>query len=109
MAQTEDRFMVLLIFFDLPTTTQKAKRDYMHFRKFLKQDGFMMLQLSVYARVCKGQKSIDTHLKRTKEALPSDGNVRSLEITEMQYARMKTLIGKKKKQEEIASKQLILL
>ena len=39
-----DRWMRVLIFFDLPVTTKKLRRDYAQFRKALLKDGFMMLQ-----------------------------------------------------------------
>ena len=38
-----DRWMRVLIFFDLPVTTKKLRRDYAQFRKALLKDGFMML------------------------------------------------------------------
>lgn len=44
-----------------------------------------MVQLSVYARICNGWDSV---------ALPSNGSVRMLVITERQYSTIELLIGK---------------
>ncbi len=44
--------MWLLAMFDLPVTTRKARKRYAEFRKLLLQEGFSMLQFSVYARYC---------------------------------------------------------
>ena len=45
-----DRFMRMIVFFDLPVTTKKDRKAYTDFRKFLIRDGFIMLQYSVYSR-----------------------------------------------------------
>jgi CRISPR-associated protein Cas2 len=109
MALSEDRFMMLLIFFDLPTDTKKARREYGNFRRYLLKNGFMMLQFSVYVRVCKGQENIKNQLNKLKFALPSHGNIRALQITNNQYNAMEILLGTIKPEEAIANNQLILL
>lgn len=53
-----------------------------------------MVQLSVYARICNGRDSVETHKKRILAALPSNGSVRMLVITERQYSTIELLIGK---------------
>ena len=42
----------LVVFFDLPTTTPEDKKNYQYFRKALLEDGYTMIQYSVYARAC---------------------------------------------------------
>ena len=44
--------MRVAVFFDLPTNTKAERRAATQFRKFLLDDGFDMLQYSVYARLC---------------------------------------------------------
>ena len=46
------RGMWLFAMFDLPVTTAKARKRYAQFRKVLIEQGFSMLQYSVYARYC---------------------------------------------------------
>lgn len=104
-----ERFMRLIVFFDLPTLTKQDRKNASRFRKFLINDGYIMLQLSVYSRICKGQDSINKHIKRIKSLIPKEGSVRMLTITEKQYASMEILVGSAKKEEEIGEKQLLLL
>ena len=40
--------MWLFVFFDLPVTTKKERKDATQFRKSLEKDGFSMMQFSVY-------------------------------------------------------------
>jgi CRISPR-associated protein Cas2 len=109
MQFSEVRYMWLFCFFDLPVGTKGERRAATRFRNFLKDDGFLMLQWSVYARVCRGEEAVDKHDTRITRNLPEKGSVRTLRVTERQYARMKLLIGESKKSEKVASKQLVLL
>ena len=68
-----------------------------------------MLQFSVYARICRAEEAVDKHLSRLRANLPAKGSVRSLQITDKQYARMKLLVGESKKSEKKATEQLVLL
>ena len=100
--------MRLLLFFDLPTTTQKDKKAYAKFRKFLVNNGFLMIQFSVYARICCGVESAQMYEKYVEDNLPKRGNVRSIIITNSQYERMKILLGTEKYDEKIGERQLVL-
>lgn len=108
MSVKGDVFMRLFVFFDLPVTTKKERRLATKFRKLLINDGYHMLQFSVYCRICKGQDTVDKHLKRLTETIPKEGNVRALQVTDKQYGRMQLLVGTKKKEEELGVKQLLL-
>jgi CRISPR-associated protein Cas2 len=109
MTGEEARFMWLFVFFDLPVGTKTERRNATRFRNFLKDEGFMMLQFSVYARVNRGEEAVDKHLARITRQLPPKGNVRTLTVTERQYARMKLLVGESTKNEKAAPQQLVLL
>ncbi|MEX0922000.1 MAG: CRISPR-associated endonuclease Cas2 [Rhodovibrionaceae bacterium] len=101
--------MYLFVFFDLPVKTKKERRDATRFRKFLVNDGYDMMQLSVYTRVCRGQDAADKHLGRAEKNLPPQGSVRALQVTERQFGRMKLLVGKRTRQEKTGIDQLVLL
>jgi CRISPR-associated protein Cas2 len=103
------RIMWLLIFFDLPVGTKTQRRDASRFRNFLKDDGYMMLQYSVYARVCRGEEAVSKHLERVTTKLPRTGSVRALQVTDRQYGRMRLLLGTASPNEKTAPKQLVLL
>lgn len=102
--------MRILVFFDLPTTTAKAKRDYVQFRRFLLKDGYDMLQWSVYGRIVNGSDGLETHFSRLQANLPPAGSVRCLVVSEKQFARMRLLVGKPAVQEtRVTAEQLVLL
>ena len=100
--------MWLFVFFDLPTKTKKERKKYTDFRRVLLKDGFIMMQFSVYARICKGDDSVEPHKKRVKEYIPPKGNIRMISITDLQYSKMETLIGVKAPEEKLQKQQLLL-
>ena len=102
------RFMRLMVFFDLPVKKKEQRREATRFRNFLLSDGYDMIQLSVYSRVCRGQDAADKHLSRLNGHLPPEGCVRVLQVTEQQYSRMKILVGLAKPAEARAVQQLLL-
>lgn len=101
--------MWIMVFFDLPVGTKTERRHANRFRKFLKTDGYLMLQFSVYARICRSDVGVEKHLLRARANLPPRGSVRALQVTDKQYARMKFLVGDSSKSEKKASDQLVLL
>ena len=101
--------MWLMVLFDLPVQTKKQRRVAAKFRKFLVDDGYLMLQFSVYARICRGQDAVAKHSRRLGNALPDEGSVRSLQFTDAQFARMKTLVGTRRPEETIGTDQMVLL
>lgn len=109
MKAEEVRFMWLFVFFDLPVGTKEQRRRATQFRKFLKDDGYMMLQFSVYARVCRGQDAVEKHVKRARGILPKEGSIRSLQITDRQFGRMELMLGTAPKNEQVGSSQMVLL
>ncbi|MBR7059454.1 MAG: CRISPR-associated endonuclease Cas2 [Neisseriaceae bacterium] len=104
-----DRFMRLIVFFDLPVKTAEERKIANRFRNALLKDGYQMLQLSVYSRIVRGRDALSKHEKRLIQMLPEKGNVRCLEVTEKQYASMKLLIGTQKPQEQKVNAEQFLL
>lgn len=85
--------MRILVFFDLPVKTKPERKAAARFRKFLLEDGYYMVQFSVYARVCNGSDSVEKHRQRIRGSLPKNGSVRMLVITEKQYGSIDILLG----------------
>lgn len=105
----EEKFMRVLVMFDMPTQTKKDRKNYAKFRKQLIKAGFMMLQYSVYMRICKGTTSANNHLDRLNLILPPKGHIRALVITEKQFDNMRLLLGKQSENEKANKpKQLTL-
>lgn len=83
----------LIVTFDLPVGT-KAQRKIAHdFREWLKDDGYQMLQWSVYARACVTYARQQTHIERVKSNLPPEGSVRAIFVTRAQWDRSFVLHG----------------
>ena len=57
--------------FDLPVVTEKERKIATKFRRFLLDDGFIMMQLSVYSRICKNNDDLQKHINRLKMNAPS--------------------------------------
>ena len=92
---SEYRVMWILVFFDLPTETQKDKKAYALFRKNLQKDGFTMFQFSIYIRHCASYENAEVHIKRVKSFLPEFGQVGIMCITDKQFEQIELFYGKK--------------
>ena len=100
--------MWVMVMFDLPSKTSKERRNYAYFRKLLLQDGFVMLQYSVYSRHCPSDENSLVHKERIRSGLPHDGEVRILSFTDKQYGKMIVYYGGKRKTIEKAPEQITL-
>ncbi len=109
MGNETRRFMRLLLFFDLPMTTKAEKKAYVQFRRFLLNDGYDMIQWSVYARLLNGSDAQEKHLKRLVDNLPPAGSVRCMTVTEKQFAGIRLLVGMPLFQEKkVTAAQMLL-
>lgn len=93
LALKNDKFMRVLLMFDVPTKTKKEQKHATKFRNELIKLGFFMLQFSVYMKICKGVVAAQSAVNRVRKILPPFGNVRVLIITEKQFDNMQILLG----------------
>jgi CRISPR-associated endoribonuclease cas2 len=105
---SEYRIMWVLVFFDLPTLTKEEKKAYTEFRKNLQRDGFIMFQLSIYARHCSSIENAKVHIKRVKSFLPESGNVGIMSITDKQFGAIEIFQGARYKAPNTPGQQLEL-
>ena len=89
--------MWVIAMFDLPVDTPKARKAYARFRKTLLEDGFTMMQYSVYSRHCASIANAEMHVRRMGDRVPSEGEVRFLTITDRQFGRIEVFVGKKRR------------
>ena len=101
--------MRLLIMFDLPVETSKQRKAYRNFRKDLINEGFTMIQYSVYVRVCVNRKSAQFLEKKIGTFVPDAGIIQSLMLTEKQYNERHFLLGKEKKDVRNYSGRTVIL
>ena len=109
MSGENRRFMRLIVFFDLPVVTKAERRAYVVFRRFLINDGYDMIQFSVYGRLLNGNDGLEKHMKRLVSHLPPKGSVRCMSVTKKQYASMKLLVGLPLFQEKTVNSDQLLL
>lgn len=100
--------MRLIVMYDLPVITEKDKKIYGKFRRFLLNDGYIMVQYSIYSRICKNHDDITKHINRIRQNTPEKGNVRLIQVTENQYNNMLLLTGNKVDDELISNESLIV-
>ena len=85
--------MRLMLFFDLPMLTDKDRREYNRFHKFLLKNGFIMMQKSVYTKLVINNVTSNAVKQRVRNNLPPEGTVELLEITENQFSKIEYLVG----------------
>ncbi|HZS84155.1 MAG TPA: CRISPR-associated endonuclease Cas2 [Stellaceae bacterium] len=100
------RTVWVLAMFDLPTETREQRKAYARFRKDLLEDGFTMMQYSVYQRHCASTENADVHVQRMGSRLPAEGEVRFLVITDKQFGKIITYWGKKRQPKPESPAQL---
>ena len=87
------KFMRLIVFFDLPMVTDKDRREYNKFHKYLVKNGFIMMQKSVYTKLVINNVTSSAVKQKIAKNLPPSGTVELLEITENQYSKIEYLVG----------------
>ena len=100
------RSMWTIVLFDLPVDDDFARRRYTNFRKHLLTNGYVMMQYSVYMRHHASTENASVHIKRIKKALPPDGEVRVMKITDKQFSMMEVYYRKRRMRTEEAPEQL---
>lgn len=85
--------MRTMVFFDLPNIYAKDKRNYLKFRKYLLNEGFIMMQESVYSKIVLNSQQSVALIERLKKNAPKKGLIQVLTITEKQYSQIEYIIG----------------
>lgn len=101
--------MRLMVMFDLPVETKVQQRQYRKFHKHLIENGFLMLQYSVYTRYCNNDTAADKFSQRIHGMKPICGNIRILRITENQFENMILLVGEKTEREKIEKDEHLIV
>ncbi len=93
MGESVFRFMRSLLMFDLPVETARDRREYAKFVKFLKKQGFVLFQKSIYCKLSVNEASAKATEKTIKGNLPKNGVVSLLTLTENQFNSISYLLG----------------
>ncbi len=85
--------MRVIVMFDLPTETALQRRHYRWFRKFLINDGFVMMQESIYTKICLNMHAVRQVELSIEKNKPPKGLVQVMSVTERQFASMRLIVG----------------
>ena len=92
------------------STKHETKKAYTILRKFLINDGYIMLQSEVFMRVEDTRRNCIKHQSRLRSYLPKTGTVRMLILTEKQFSACVIAHEKPDYQEEkVGVKDFVLL
>jgi len=103
------RAMRIIVFFDLPTLTKTERRQYTVFRKYLIEQGFIMVQESVYSKIALNSTAKDKVISNLRTNKPKAGNVQVLIVTEKQYHTIEFLAGESQKEIVDSGDRLVIL
>lgn len=101
--------MRVVIFFDLPVETKTQQKAYRDFIKYLKSEGYIRVQYSVYAKLCINKDAANTASKRLMMNKPVEGDIRYMIITEKQYQSIVNVNGSYSLQEQITTTDRTLI
>ena len=103
------RYMRIMVLFDLPILTEKQRRDYREFRKYLLKAGFFMMQESVYCKLVQNAGVADVVQESIRKNKPGEGLVQILRVTEKQFAKMEYVVGENKSLVLDTDERLVIL
>lgn len=76
----------LIVCFDLPVVEKEEMRQATGFRKSLLEQGYFMLQNSIYVRSCVTYDKTDQHIRNLKMIAPKTGTITAFYITDRQWS-----------------------
>lgn len=103
------RYMRIMVLFDLPVLTEKQRRDYREFRKYLLKAGFFMMQESVYCKLVQNAGVAEVVQESIRKNKPGEGLVQILRVTEKQFAKMEYVVGENKSLVLDTDERLVIL
>lgn len=80
--------MWMMVMFDLPTETRAQRRSATKFRNFLLDEGFEMVQFSVYVQFTGTWESSQKFVRAIKKNNPQYGDVNILFFTDKQFSNI---------------------
>lgn len=97
-----------IVMFDLPVSTKSQRAQASNFRHFLMDEGFCMLQFSVYVQYLPVSVRLHKIIKHIKDNLPHGGDVRVLNVSDTQWAKALRFSSKKPAPVEKEPEQLTI-
>lgn len=95
------RYMKIILMYDLNMGNPDQITEYNKFHKWIVKRGYLMLQYSLYYKTINAISKYEYEQIALIKAVPSQGNVRCMIITDRQFYEMKLLRGNKHLNEKI--------
>lgn len=102
------QLMWMMVLFDLPVIEKQERKEAAKFRKFLLEEGFSMSQFSVYIKLLSGKEAVEQYTSKINNALPNQGKVDIICITDKQYENIISYSGRTKSKQKQVNKQYLL-
>ena len=80
--------MWMMVMFDLPTETRAQRKSATQFRKFLLDEGFEMVQFSVYVQFTGTSENSQKFVRAIQRNNPTYGDVNILFFTDKQFSNI---------------------
>lgn len=77
-----------MVFYDLPVSTEKERRNAARFRKMLIRTGYTMVQKSVYVRLSRNRMHISSETQAIRQMAPPNSSVIILPLSLEDFKRM---------------------
>lgn len=77
----------------MPQKTGEQRKEYRLFRKFLKNEGYVLLQKSVYVKLIKDSRHIGQSIRLLNANAPEKGNIAAIPLGINEFCKMKTIAG----------------
>lgn len=75
----------IIVMFDLPVVEPEERRQASDFRKALLDNGYLMLQESVYARNAVSREKLEQYINRLHLIAPDSGKINAFFLTNKQW------------------------
>lgn len=100
--------MWMMVFFDLPVVEKSDQKEATRFRSFLLDNGFAMVQYSIYTKLFSGKDAAEKYYKMIKQNLPPNGKVDILTVTDKQYSNIISYNSGESVEKKSQNEQLLL-
>ena len=101
--------MRILVLFDMPVSSSAERKTYIHFRKFLIRNGFVMMQESVYSKIVPNISVAKAVMNKVRREGMGKGLIQMMMITEKQYAQIELVAGEKQEEIVESDERLVIL
>ncbi|QJG67265.1 CRISPR-associated endonuclease Cas2 [Mycoplasma phocoenae] len=95
MVKFVNRYMRIIVMYDIQMETNIGNKEYLLWRKKLINLGYIMMQYSIYSKCISAHTQYEYERQKLLNVMPKKSNIRIMLITENQYQKIEILNGEK--------------